>query len=89
MQAFEYAAPKTLREAVGMLGTSWGEAQILAGGTDLVSAMKDQIETPKRVVSLKHLAELRRGEFSPASGLRIGAFATIQELLDSKEVQAN
>ena len=89
MQAFEYAAPKTLREAVGMLGTSWGEAQILAGGTDLVSAMKDQIETPKRVVSLKHLAELRRVEFSPSSGLRIGALATIQELLDSKEVQEN
>jgi xanthine dehydrogenase YagS FAD-binding subunit len=89
MQTFEYAAPKTLHEAVGLLGSSWGETEILAGGTDLVSAMKDQITTPKRVVSLKHLAELRRVEFSPASGLRIGALATLHELLDSKEVQEN
>ena len=89
MEAFEYAAPKTLHEAVGLLGASWSDAQILAGGTDLVSAMKDRIETPKRVVSLRHLEELRRVEFSSSSGLRIGALATIHDLLDSKEVQEN
>ena len=89
MQAFEYAQPKTLHEAVGLLGSSWGEAEILAGGTDLVSAMKDQVTTPKRVVSLKHVTGLGGVTFSPQAGLRIGAMATIQELMDSKAVQTN
>jgi xanthine dehydrogenase YagS FAD-binding subunit len=89
MQAFEYAAPKTLHEAVALLGTNWGESEVLAGGTDLVSAMKDQITTPKRVVSLKHIAGLKRVEFSAKSGLHLGALATLRELLDSKDVQAN
>lgn len=89
MQAFEYAMPKTLHEAVGLLASSWGETEILAGGTDLVSAMKDQVATPKRVVSLKHVAGLGGIEFTPQTGLRIGALATLQELLDSKAVQAN
>ena len=89
MQAFEYAAPKTLNEAVALLGSSWGESEVLAGGTDLVSAMKDEVTTPRRVVSLKHITALRRVEFSAKTGLHLGALATIQELLDSKDVQAN
>ena len=89
MQAFEYAMPKTLKEAVGLLASSWGETEILAGGTDLVSAMKDQVSTPKRVVSLKHVADLGGVTFTAKAGLRIGAMATVQELLDSKAAQTN
>ncbi len=35
MQAFEYGNPTTLAEAFKLLGTNWGEAEVLAGGTDL------------------------------------------------------
>ena len=35
MQTFEYANPTTVQEAVGLLGTKWGQADLLAGGTDL------------------------------------------------------
>ena len=52
MQAFEYASPKTTSEAVKLLASMWGESEVLAGGTDLVSAMKDNVATPRRVVSL-------------------------------------
>ncbi|HET7842305.1 MAG TPA: FAD binding domain-containing protein [Terriglobia bacterium] len=89
MRAFEFAAPKTLQEAVGLLASNWGETEVLAGGTDLISAMKDQATTPKRVVSLKHVAGLGGVSYTPAAGLRIGAMATIGELLDSKVVQTN
>ncbi len=88
MQAFEYAAPKTTQEAVRMLATMWGESEVLAGGTDLVSAMKDRVSTPRRVVSLSHIKELRGIQYS-SSGLRVGATTTIQELMDSKDVQAH
>src|ERR1035441_7197656 len=69
MQAFEYANPATVREAVGMLGARWGEVDVLAGGTDLLSLMKEHIETPRRVVNIKNIKELG-GIFSTTSGCR-------------------
>ena len=86
MQPFEYANPKTVREAVGLLGKSWEDANVLAGGTDLLSLLKDYIQTPKRVVSLKGIRDLG-GITKTAAGLRIGAMVTLTELLSSAEVR--
>ncbi|MDX2152848.1 MAG: xanthine dehydrogenase family protein subunit M [Bryobacteraceae bacterium] len=86
MQAFEYASPATLKEALSLLGTKWGEADVLAGGTDLISLMKDYVHTPKRVVNIKGLKELG-GISKTAAGLRIGAAATVDELLSSPLVR--
>ena len=58
MQAFEYANPATVQEAVGLLGARWGEVDVLAGGTDLLSLMKEHIDTPRRVVNIKNIKEL-------------------------------
>ncbi len=82
MQAFEYANPKTVKEALGLLGAQWGEADVLAGGTDLLSLMKDYIHTPKRVVSLSGIKELK-GIKSAGDGLHIGAMVTLDELLEN------
>ncbi len=87
MEAFEYASPKTVADAVRLLGSSWGEIEVLAGGTDLISAMKDRITTPKRVVSLKKVKGLNHIEFSSRSGLRLGALATIRQLLDDQHAR--
>jgi xanthine dehydrogenase YagS FAD-binding subunit len=81
MQAFEYANPKTTKEALALLGSQWGETDVLAGGTDLLSLMKDYIHTPKRVVSLSGIKELRLIKSSGGS-MHIGAMVTLQELLD-------
>lgn len=85
MNSFEYANPTSLKEATGLLGTKWGEAEILAGGTDVLSLMKNYVVTPKRLVSLKGIKELS-GITEGAAGLRIGALVTLQELHDSKAV---
>jgi xanthine dehydrogenase YagS FAD-binding subunit len=87
MEAFEYASPKTVQEAARLLGSTWGGTEILAGGTDLISAMKDRVITPKRVVSLKNIKGLDRIEYNSRSGLRIGALATIRQLLDDRTAQ--
>jgi xanthine dehydrogenase YagS FAD-binding subunit len=81
MEAFEYASPKSVQDAVRLLGSTWGGTEVMAGGTDLISAMKDGVVTPKRVVSLKNVKELQHagGEHG---GLRLGALVTIRELLD-------
>jgi xanthine dehydrogenase YagS FAD-binding subunit len=86
MQPFEYANPTTVKEAVGQLGTAWGEADVLAGGTDLISMMKDYIATPKRVVNIKNIKELG-GIKSSKGELRIGATVTLDELMENAEVR--
>src|ERR1017187_7323309 len=87
MQAFEYASPSTLHEALALLGSQWGEADVLAGGTDQISLMKDFIHTPKRVVNIKGVKELG-GIHHSAQGLRIGATVTFDELAGNPAVPA-
>ena len=86
MKSFEYAAPKTIDEAIGLLGERWGETEVLAGGTDLVTCMKQQIAAPKRVVSLKNLAELK-GIKTEGKAITIGATTTLGELIANSSVQ--
>lgn len=87
MQAFEYASPKTLKEAFALLGAQWGEADVLAGGTDLLSLMKDFIHTPKRVVSLREIKTLS-GIAKAGSGLRIGALTTVDALMSNAAIRS-
>jgi xanthine dehydrogenase YagS FAD-binding subunit len=79
MQAFQYANPTTLAEATKLLGSKWGEVDVLAGGTDQISLMKDMIHTPKLVVNIKNIKELG-GIAKAAGGIRIGATVTLDEL---------
>lgn len=87
MRAFEYASPTTKEQAVSLLGRSWNDAQALAGGTDLLSLMKDDVVAPKRVVNLKGVEELRGIRFDPRNGLRLGALVTWDEVLDDANVR--
>jgi xanthine dehydrogenase YagS FAD-binding subunit len=87
MQAFEYASPTTLQTAVHMLDEAKGEAAVLAGGTDLLSLMKDRIVNPARVVDLQKIEELKRIEFKSGSGLRLGALVTLDELIENGDVR--
>lgn len=82
MEAFSYANPTTLAEANKLLGSSWSDAQVLAGGTDLISLMKDGVTVPKLVVNIKNIKELG-GITHGAHGLRIGAIVTFDELANS------
>ncbi len=85
MRPFEYASPETKEQAVGLLGTSWGQAEILAGGTDLLALMKDDVVAPKRLVNIKEIKDLQ-GVTSSVQGLRIGALTTLGELADNASV---
>jgi xanthine dehydrogenase YagS FAD-binding subunit len=86
MQAFEYANPRNLREALPLLGSQWGEADVLAGGTDLMSLMKDYVVTPRRVVSLGAIRELKQVR-NAGDGLHIGAMVTLEELTENAAVR--
>jgi xanthine dehydrogenase YagS FAD-binding subunit len=87
MQTFAYANPATLQEAFAHLAARWGEADVLAGGTDLLSLMKEHLATPRRVVNIKNIKELE-GIQKTGEGLRIGALVTMDELANHAEVKA-
>ncbi len=87
MQAFAYANPATLQEALAHLGARWGEADVLAGGTDLISLMKEHLHSPRRVVNIKNIKELE-GIQKTGEGLRIGALVTMDELANNADVKA-
>ncbi|MFN7947439.1 MAG: FAD binding domain-containing protein [Blastocatellia bacterium] len=88
MQKFEYASPTTIQQAVALLGNEWGTAEVLAGGTDLLSLMKDFVVTPKRLVNLKDIKELKGVQMS-GGALRIGALTTFEEVLDNAQIKQN
>lgn len=89
MQAFEYAYPTTLKDALALLGPRWGETEILAGGTDLLALMKNNVATPTRVVSLrgvKDLSGIRSVNKKSGEEISIGALVTLQELLEDRMI---
>ena len=86
MRAFEYANPTTKEEAVHLLAGSTGDIQPLAGGTDLISLMKDDVVAPGRLVSLKSIPEMKGVEWTDSTGLRIGAVTSLHELAAHREV---
>lgn len=85
MRSFEYASPTTKDQAIALLGTSWGHAEVLAGGTDLLALMKDDVVHPKRLVNIKQIQEMSGVTVGP-KGLRIGALTTLGELADNVNV---
>ena len=88
MRPFEYVSPSSRAQAVSLLGTAWGNTEILAGGTDLLALMKDDVVAPKRLINIKEIKDLRGVSLS-AQGLRIGALTTLGDLADDANVKKN
>ncbi len=86
MNTFEYASPKTTEEAVKLLSKEWDKTAILAGGTDLVTSLKQGLLTPETVVSLRNIESLR-GISKTGDTLTIGATTTLNELIAHAEVR--
>jgi xanthine dehydrogenase YagS FAD-binding subunit len=81
MRAFEYGNPSSVKQAISLLGSNWSEAAVFAGGTDLISLMKDSIVTPGRLVNIKEIRELR-GIREEKAGLVIGAATPLEDLYE-------
>jgi xanthine dehydrogenase YagS FAD-binding subunit len=80
MNAFSYASPTTLDEAVKLLSAKWGETEVLAGGTDLVNLLKQYVVTPRLVVNIKNIAGIKGVQWM-RTGARIGALTTLDDLV--------
>jgi len=80
---FEYAAPRTLSELFDALEGHGREVQLIAGGTDLLIALKERLIAPKVVVDLGRLRGELGGVAVDDGVLRIGALATFSQIESS------
>ena len=85
MQNFSYVNATSIEQVPSLLGRSWDDAVVMAGGTDLLGEMKDFAAVPKRVVNLKSIEGLDYIRQDDAT-LRIGALATLTDVLTSGDV---
>jgi carbon-monoxide dehydrogenase medium subunit len=83
---FEYHAPSTLTDAIGLLKQFGDEAKLLAGGHSLLPMMKMRFAQPGHLIDLGRIAELK-GIREDKGALVIGAMTTENELIWSKLVQ--
>lgn len=89
MHRFEYCAPTNLPEAITLLDHYGPTARLIAGGTDLLTALKERSERPAYLINLAGLPELCFIEYDQTDGLRIGAAVTVREVEKSALVRAN
>ena len=79
---FDYHAPRSVADAIRLLGDLGPEAKLLAGGHSLLPMMKLRFAQPGHLVDLGRIAELR-GIALVGDEIRIGAMTTEHELLRS------
>ncbi|MFI5174538.1 MAG: FAD binding domain-containing protein [Terriglobia bacterium] len=79
MRAFEYFAPQQLADVIRTLSTAGGNAQVCAGGTDILGRLKDGVDSTDKLVCLKTLPEMRYVHESN-DGVRIGALASLSTI---------
>ena len=73
MRAFDYAAPKSLKEAVALLSQKGDRARVLSGGTDLIVQVREKRRDLDLMVDVKRIPELLEIRYDATSGLTLGA----------------
>ncbi|MBI4193614.1 MAG: FAD binding domain-containing protein [Betaproteobacteria bacterium] len=87
MMPFEIAEPRSLREAIGLLGRDDPSVRPIAGGTALMLMMKAGVFRPTRLVSLRSIEPaFARTTLGAEGELRIGALASLSSLEHSQAV---
>ncbi|HPP06103.1 MAG TPA: FAD binding domain-containing protein, partial [Syntrophorhabdaceae bacterium] len=88
MRPFEHYNARTIKEAVKILLRYKGSAKVNAGGTDLISAMKNRClkEYPAAVVNIKTIPNLNYIKTNKKF-IRIGALTKLSDIVESPEIK--
>jgi xanthine dehydrogenase YagS FAD-binding subunit len=78
MIKFEYARAADVADAVRLIAADRC-AKFIAGGTNLIDLMKENVERPTRLIDISRLA-LNKVEETPEGGVRIGALVPNSDL---------
>jgi xanthine dehydrogenase YagS FAD-binding subunit len=86
MKNFQYYRPATAEQAVGLLENRWGNAELLAGGTDLLDLQKEYVAQPTKVVSLSAIQPLQSIAIRDNAAV-IGAGATLAAIASNAQLR--
>jgi carbon-monoxide dehydrogenase medium subunit len=86
VKEFEYQAPTSLDQAVQLMAELDGRARAMAGGTDLLVQIRQNRQTPERVVDVKKVPELNELRYDPSQGLTIGAAVPCYRIYQDQSV---
>jgi xanthine dehydrogenase YagS FAD-binding subunit len=89
VKTFEHFDAASVEEALSLLKKYGGKARVMAGGTDLLGVLKDEIleNYPEVLVNIKSIPGLDRIR-EDSHGLRIGALAKLDHIASSPTIKA-
>ena len=85
--AFDYHAPRSVADAIKLLGQLGPDAKLLAGGHSLLPMMKLRFAQPAHLIDLNRIPALR-GIREEGDTIVIGAMTSENDLIASKLLQA-
>ena len=86
MKWIDYATPHSVREAVDVLSEAGGRARVMAGGTDLLGALRAGVYDIDLVVDGKNIPELNEITYDPTNGLTLGAAVPCYKIYGNQAV---
>ncbi len=88
MRNFKIAEPQTIAQAIALLANKEEKAHLMAGGTDLLTEIKEGVVEPDLIVDLKAIKELSFIS-REKDNLRIGAMTSVAEIASNPVVERN
>ncbi len=80
----DYIAPTSLAEALQMKKEQGAEARVIAGATDLILRMRDEVLSPSLLIDLRRLS--LDGIVIAGDEMRLGAFVSMSQVLESADI---
>ncbi len=88
MNGFRYERPTTVAQAAALLADAAGKAMVLAGGTDLLVALRSGASRPELVVDIKRVEGLTEIRWTSAWDLVIGAAVEVRRIYEDPRIAA-
>lgn len=85
---FEYYKPDSIDDALSLLEKYGKKAKILAGGTDLIVHLKENLIKPEVIIDIKGIENLNQIKESDDE-IFIGSLVTFTELMESDMIKEN
>lgn len=87
MQEFEFVAPTSLEDAIGLMAEKGPKAKALAGGTDVLVQLRGGRFEIDRLVDIKKIPELNQLTCSETEGLTVGAAVPCCNIYEDPAIQ--
>jgi xanthine dehydrogenase YagS FAD-binding subunit len=88
MKNFNWAEPQTIEQAMALLSKGDGKAVLMAGGTDLLTEIKEGVAAPETVIDLKTVQGLAYIA-KEKEAVRIGALTTVADLAADQAIKTD